>query len=1285
MVLAALALPAFARADVELDPATDTVRVAAELDGSLTRPASGTAASIGLRYVREHRAALGLTAADLETLGDPSVETFAGIRQVRWPQEVDGIEAADAEMRVNVTSDGRVLSVLGSPSSDLPTDTTPRLAKPDPEAELTIYDNRLAYRYEDAVSADEVNDVITDADTGRVLRKVNLVKSVDARVWDLHPSKLVPARVFDIGPWLSSAQRLESQWMRVYSDLNDNNAADAGEDVTPGEYFPAFYDGTGCTDAKPCTWNALNRQTNRQQNAVQAFYLANRFREHVAAAPINFSFGSDQLQLETNDGGGTNNANMYTPPVGRSPRMQMYLWSGTRYRSINSGDDASILFHEYAHGLTGRLVTFPDGVGALSSWQAGAMGEGWSDFYAKDFIVSQGWETDTATPGEIHMGVYSDAVKNSIRSSALDCPAGSAGDCPGYTYGDFADGGPEVHYDGEIWAQTLWDLRRALPAGEALRLVTAALRLSPPEPSFLDMRNAILLADEASGGTRRAAIWTVFAGRGMGFYASTTDGADIAPVEDDSLPPTAGTPVGTLTGTVRDAGGNPVPDATVSIGGVLTAKTNALGEYALADAPVRTYKNVIVTAPGHDRAVLKDVAVPGVANATVRRNWALGATLRSSAGSENADMGCGPKQAFDGLPGSTWSTAQAGGDKELVLQLPQTIDITGFGVDPGAGCGDDERSATAQFQIAVGPSATGPWTVVVPTTTLGAAHRHVMTVFPVTRSDVTYVRMLPMSTQTAGADYIDLSEFAVYGLQSGTRLLTAPPAYARELTSTFTFEGGSSYVCTWDGAAGPCTSPASRALGEGRHTFSVAADGDTTPATHTWTIDRTAPAAAISSATADQDSATFVFASSDASPVTHTCVLDGGTREACTSPKSYAGLSDGAHQLEVTATDAAGNTASASRSVTIDTTAPDTTILRGPAKVTRDDRPAFDFAGGESYECRLDTASFASCPSSYVPSAPLAEGAHSLYVRASRDGRTDPTPAEHHFTVDTQAPVIGMVGASVVERTATFTFAAADATTVGFACTLDGVASSCRSPRTYTGLADGTHTFQVTATDAAGNSASASRTVTVDASPPETIMAWAPPALLTARDFTFAFTASRASTFLCSVDGGPRWPCTSPLALTGLADGPHSLEVTAIDGTGRVDPTPARSDFFVAVSTPPPAATPSPSPAPTASPTPSPRVAALTSVTVPKTVSRKTGKVAVQLRGARGAKVVLQAKAGSRVIGKATVTLSATSRTVTVKLDKRRLKTGARITLRAQASGSGMTSVTRSASFRLKA
>ena len=119
--------------------------------------------------------------------------------------------------------------------------------------------------------------------------------------------------------------------------------------------------------------------------------------------------------------------------------MQMYFWSGLNaYRSVNSGDDASILFHEYTHGLSGRLVVDADGVQALGSWQAGAMGEGWSDFYAKDYLVQKGLETDGPRPARSTWAPTwtprrtRPATPGSTARSDPTCPGG------GYTYGDFA-------------------------------------------------------------------------------------------------------------------------------------------------------------------------------------------------------------------------------------------------------------------------------------------------------------------------------------------------------------------------------------------------------------------------------------------------------------------------------------------------------------------------------------------------------------------------------------------------------------------------------------------------------------------------------------------------------------------------------------------------------------------------------------------------------------------------------------------------------------------------------
>ena len=49
----------------------------------------------------------------------------------------------------------------------------------------------------------------------------------------------------------------------------------------------------------------------------------------------------------------------------------------------------------------------------------------------------------------------------------------------------------------------------------------------------------------------------------------------------------------------------------------------------------------------------------------------------------------------------------------------------------------------------------------------------------------------------------------------------------------------------------------------------------------------------------------------------------------------------------------------------------------------------------------------------------------------------------------------------------------------------------------------------------------------------------------------------------CSVDGAAFTPCTSPLRTSGLAPGPHTVDVRSVDADGRADPTPRRFAFDV--------------------------------------------------------------------------------------------------------------------------
>jgi len=216
------------------------------------------------------------------------------------------------------------------------------------------------------------------------------------------------------------------------------------------------------------------------------------------------------------------------------------------------------------------------------------------------------------------------------------------------------------------------------------------------------------------------------------------------------------------------------------------------------------------------------------------------------------------------------------------------------------------------------------------------------------------------------------------------------------------------------------------------------------------------------------------------------------------SPYTFDWSSGASGPVTITARalDAGRNAATSSVTVTVDNTPPDTTLTSTPPGVSPESA-TFQFAASEagaSFECGLDGAAYAACttPKSY---SGLTPGAHSFAVRAiDAVGNADSTPASYSWTVvDTTPPettiTSGPVG-TVASTSANFDFTATEPGT--FACSLDGAEfSSCASPQAYSGLAAGTHSFAVGATDAAGNAdpTPATRTWTISLAPANDLFA----------------------------------------------------------------------------------------------------------------------------------------------------------------------------------------------------
>ena len=159
----------------------------------------------------------------------------------------------------------------------------------------------------------------------------------------------------------------------------------------------------------------------------------------------------------------------------------------------------------------------------------------------------------------------------------------------------------------------------------------------------------------------------------------------------------------------------------------------------------------------------------------------------------------------------------------------------------------------------------------------------------------------------------------------------------------------------------------------------------------------------------------------------------------------------------------------------LDTTPPETSISSGPEAVTRATSANFRLASSEqasSFMCRLDGGAWTGCGSSAGYDG-LASGEHTFQARATDlHGNTDPTPAVRAFSVDTTAPdttITSGPSGRTNARSASFSFGDSEEGST-FDCRLDGARwKGCDSPAGYDGLASGGHTFEVRATDVAGN------------------------------------------------------------------------------------------------------------------------------------------------------------------------------------------------------------------------
>ena len=296
--------------------------------------------------------------------------------------------------------------------------------------------------------------------------------------------------------------------------------------------------------------------------------------------------------------------------------------------------------------------------------------------------------------------------------------------------------------------------------------------------------------------------------------------------------------------------------------------------------------------------------------------------------------------------------------------------------------------------------------------------------------------------------------------------------------------------------------------------------------------------------------------------LTAQCSLDDGAWSNCSSPKRVSDLAEGQHTIRVRQINGIGIRSKPDYETwTVDTIAPAAPSLSGaPNSPTKSTSASFGFTAedGATLTCALDTAAYTPCSSPTAISS-LTDGDHTFAVKATDAAGNSSAQGAIAWTVDTVAPAAPTFTSSPLPQSNTNSPTIAFSAESGaiLACSLDGAAfTNCNSPKALDRLADGPHTFAVTATDAAGNKSAAGVTpgwTTDTVAPAAPTLSGTPPSVTASNGASISLSGEDKATFICSVDGAASYsPCATPKVLSALSDGTHSLSVKTQDQAGNL-------------------------------------------------------------------------------------------------------------------------------------
>jgi hypothetical protein len=448
--------------------------------GNLSGPSSVVTAASARRFLADNAELLQIGFGRVDLDEEATHDTPLGTH-VSFVQRHAGVRVFGAEVKVHFNRDGRIVALNNTSVPDLQLDTRPAISAqralavvlsteyatdlddsdPPETPELVIYTGAdapaLAYRAVLITGGGATLEFFVNAKTGAVIGEpTDINRYVNGTGQVFKDNAVVATQNNNLldGNDASSAVPTTAYSIVTLQGLNGNNRLDG-----------QFASGSASRARAAGTNNnfIFLRNTTAFSETMGYFHIdfAERYIQSLGFTNVNNRqqvFSVDRLRDDNS---------FYSPGNKR-------ITFGTG--GVDDAEDGEVVVHEYGHAVQDNQVP-----GFGRTLEGGSMGEGFGDYLAATVNAAIAGNFQISCIAEWDATSYAAGVPHCLRrlDSTKHYPQDVAG---------------EVHDDGEMWSASLFQIRNALGATLADRLIIQSHFLLSSSANFSDGSNALVTA-----------------------------------------------------------------------------------------------------------------------------------------------------------------------------------------------------------------------------------------------------------------------------------------------------------------------------------------------------------------------------------------------------------------------------------------------------------------------------------------------------------------------------------------------------------------------------------------------------------------------------------------------------------------------------------------------------------------------------------------------------------------------------------------------------------------------